>query len=334
MRQRNQERFIREDTDVIVATIAFGMGIDKPNVRYIIHYDLPKTLEHYYQETGRAGRDGLASECLFLFSYADKFMYERFILNQENEKEQVIAKAQLQRVIDFAQSRLCRRNLLLQYFAEETTQTNCASCDNCLTPLETFDGTVLSQKILSCVYRIHQRFGISHVVGILTGSKSQKILDYHHDQLSTYGIITDYSARELKMFIYELIQQGFLQQSKDQFGLLGLTKKSKAVLVGEEKIVLTKSQEIIFKVKGKKQRGEDTHVNSQLFNRLRALRKRLADEKNVPPYIVFSDATLKEMAIYLPKTEEEFAQIKGVGKQKLQTYAKIFLKEILSFNQN
>jgi len=328
IRQKNQERFTREDVDVIVATVAFGMGINKSNVRYIIHYDLPQTLEHYYQETGRAGRDGLASECIFLYSYADKFSYERFILQKQTPTEQKIAKAQLQHVIDYAQSKLCRRNLLLQYFAEETKEINCSACDNCLNPKATIDGTVLAQKMLSCVYRVHERFGPSHIAGILTGSQTQKITQYRHNLLSTYGIITDYSVQDIKMFIYELIQQGYLQQSKDQFGLLGLTKKSRAILVGKEKVFLTKPQEHITIVKEKPKTIADANINQQLFDRLRKLRKQLADEKNVPPYVVFSDASLKEMAKKLPTTKEQFAEIKGVGTHKLKLYADRFLLEI------
>jgi ATP-dependent DNA helicase RecQ len=332
VRKQNQERFLKEDVDVIVATVAFGMGINKSNVRYIIHYDLPQSLEHYYQETGRAGRDGLASECIFLYSIADKFSYERFILDKQSPEEQLIAKAQLQRVIDYATSRLCRRTLLLQYFAEDAKELKCMACDNCLNPQETFDGTVIAQKILSCVYRVKERFGLAHISGILTGSQMQKIIDYKHDQLSTYGIITDYSAQEVKMFIYELLQLGYLRQTTDQYGLLALTQKSKPVLLGKEMVLLTKLPEQKIPVKASTTSSyEEANVNLQLFNRLRSVRKKLADEQNVPPYIVFSDATLKEMAATIPMNMRQFAEVKGVGEQKLEQYGGIFISAIKEF---
>jgi ATP-dependent DNA helicase RecQ len=331
-RKQNQERFIKEDVDVIIATVAFGMGIDKPNVRYVIHNDLPQSLEHYYQETGRAGRDGLASECLFLFSIADKFTYERFIIEKQSQEEQLVAKEQLRRVIEYAQSQLCRRNLLLHYFAEETPKTKCNACDNCLTPQETFDATELAQKILSCVYRVQERFGIGHVVAILTGSKTMKITKYQHETLSTFGIVTDYTKQELKMFLYELIQQGFLQQSKDQYGLLALTPRSKAVLLGKETVTLIKPPETFIVTTGRKTYSDEaTNYDATLFENLRRLRKQIADEKNVPPYIVFSDESLKDMASSYPQTPEQFAQIYGVGEEKNKTYAIPFLAEICKY---
>ncbi len=331
VRAENQERFIRDDTQIIVATIAFGMGIDKPNVRFVIHFNLPKSLEHYYQETGRAGRDGLASECILLFNYADKFTHERFIREMENETEQQIALQQLYRVIEFSQSTLCRRNQLLHYFAEESTQNNCASCDNCISPKETFDATIISQKILSCIYRVRGRFGIAQIVNILTGSKAQKIFDNNHHTLSTYGIVTDYSRNDIRNFIYELIHSGYIRQSQDQYGIIGLTEKSRTVLENKEKVFLRKPAEITVK---RRKETEPITINAGLFNTLRSLRKKLADEANLPPYIIFSDASLKDMAATIPKNKVEFRKIKGVGEKKLQAYADIFLSEIQSYIQH
>lgn len=325
VRSANQESFIRDDTQIIVATIAFGMGIDKPNVRFVIHFNLPKSLEHYYQETGRAGRDGLASECILLFNYADKFSHERFIREMENESEQLVALQQLYRVIEFAQSPLCRRDQLLQYFAEKYHENNCNSCDNCVSPKEKFDGTIVTQKILSCIYHVRGKFGIAHIVNILIGSKAQKILDYNHHKLSTYGIVSDYSRNDIKSFIYELIHTGYIQQSMDQYGIIGLTEKSKMVLENKEKVLLTKPEQITVKVR----KGKDVGVvNAELFNKLRSLRKKLADEANLPPYIIFSDASLKDMAASIPRNHTEFRNVKGVGEKKLQAYADVFLSEI------
>lgn len=327
-RTDNQERFIREDIDIIVATIAFGMGIDKPNVRFIIHYNLPKSLEHYYQETGRAGRDGLASDCILLFSYADRFMYERFIRDMESEDEQIVALGQLNKMTDFAQSTMCRRLQLLQYFGEASDSVNCASCDNCTTEREKFDATVIAQKILSCIYHVRGKFGAAHIINILTGSKAQKILDYNHHKLSTYGIIKDYSKNDIKKFIFELLYAGYLKQSNDMYGLLGLTEKSIPLLQNKEQVFLVKpvAQPI------SKTRLHDARIiNPGLFQTLRELRKNLADKANVPPFVIFSDASLKEMAAQIPRTKTEFRNIKGVGDTKLEAYGPSFLNEIKKY---
>lgn len=326
-RKKNQEQFIKENIDLIVATIAFGMGIDKPNVRYVIHYDLPKSLEHYYQETGRAGRDNLPSDCIFLFSIGDMFFYERFN-NEKDLAERQIAKQQLQTVISYAQSKLCRRLQLLNYFNEKYAEKNCGACDNCLTPRETFDGTILAQKILSCVHRVSSRFGASHIANILTGSKTKAVLERKHDLLSTYNIVQNYSARDLKLFIYELVQQGYLLQSDDQYGILSLMSKSTAVLKGKETVWLTKIEEHIPTDASLEQ---DTKIEKEFFEILRALRKKIADKANVPPYVIFADVSLKEMATYFPQNEDEFSKVYGVGEEKLKKFGAQFIKEIQAY---
>lgn len=327
IRKTNQDRFIKEETVIMVATVAFGMGIDKPNVRFIIHADLPSNLERYYQETGRAGRDGLESECLLLFSLGDREKIKFFINQKPDETEQEIANIQLRNMLQFAQSSNCRREGLLEYFGEKYEIDNCKTCDNCLNPKETFDGTEIAQKILSCVFRVGERFGTKYIADILTGKRSQQIKQNNHDNLSTFNIVKDFAPNQIQTFTQELIFAGFLDQTTGKYPTLRLTDKSWLILKNKEKVNLTKPM-ISARPAKHSEPAEQIPYNMTLFSILRDLRRSLAADQNLPPYIIFSDTSLKEMATYYPRTKQEFSQIKGVGEQKLNQYGEIFIKEI------
>jgi ATP-dependent DNA helicase RecQ len=328
-RNENQELFLRDEVRVICATIAFGMGINKPNVRFVVHYDLPKNIEGYYQETGRAGRDGLPSECLLLFNAGDAVKQMRFIDEKPNPQEQQIAREQLQQMVHYAETSDCRRTELLEYFAEKFPTDNCGGCDNCLSPRETFDGTVSAQKFLSCVYRIrqHSHFGVglNHVVEVLTGGDTEKMRDWGHKSLSTYGIGHEHTRKEWQAIGRELMRLGFLSQSSEKFSTLELTREGNVVLKERKSVTLTRPMKV--PVKAAHHAGEIA-CDEMLFDRLRGLRKFLADERGVPPYIIFSDVALRQMARVYPSSEVEFSRISGVGTQKLREFSKVFLEEI------
>ncbi|HET8736057.1 MAG TPA: DNA helicase RecQ [Pricia sp.] len=316
-----QEEFITDRVPIIVATIAFGMGIDKSNVRFVIHYNLPKNVEGYYQEIGRSGRDGLPAHALLFYSYADVTQLRRFIADNDNAE---VEYAKLERMQQFAEALSCRRIALLNYFGEPVYE-DCGNCDICKRPPQYFDGTVLTQKICSVVARLKENEAMGMVVDVLRGARNAQIYDKGYQKIKTYGAIKNVSWLDLQQYVIQLLNQGILEINFREGSRIALTPSAKQVLFEGKPVRLAVLEQEKFKPKKERQKPEKP---SGLFEKLRLLRQRIASEANVPAYVVFSDASLRDMEEKLPYDESDFLKISGVGEAKLKKYATVFLKEI------
>lgn len=341
-RSRIQDEFIKDDIQVIVATIAFGMGIDKSNVRWVIHYNLPKNVESFYQEIGRAGRDGLPSDTLLFYSYADVMSQLDFIEKSEaSSTQKELLRAKLERIKQYAEAEICRRRILISYF-NETVDKDCGNCDVCKSPKQTFDGTVLAQKALSAIARTDEKVAAGMLIDILRGSNNQNVIRRGYNQLKTFGVGKDIKADEWADYIYQLLNRGVIDIAYDENHIFKLNESSWKVLKEGQKVPLSRYESALErKAREEAQapnlsfsKSQKEVIKDALFDRLKNLRKRLADERSIAPYLIFSDQTLSDMSQNKPTNRLEMLAVSGVGQQKFQLYGEYFINEILKFVQD
>ena len=325
-RETVQNAFQRDNIQVVVATVAFGMGINKSNVRFVVHFDLPRSIESYYQETGRAGRDDLPSQAVMFYDPADYAWLQKMLLEEPESEQRDIKQHKLQAIGAFAESQTCRRLVLLNYFGE-SRQEPCKNCDICLDPPRKYDGLVDAQKVMSVIYRTGQAFGMHYIISVLRGLNHQKIRQYGHDQLSVYGIGKDQSQDYWVSVIRQLIHLGLIKQNIVNNSALQLTEEARPVLRSEMKLELA-TPRLTFSASAYSQKQTTARYDKDLFARLRFLRKQIADKENIPPYVVFNDATLEEMAQFTPTTKAEMLDINGVGERKLERFGDAFMNLI------
>ncbi len=329
-RQKAQGTFLNDTTPIMVATVAFGMGVHKPDVRFVVHMDLPKSFEGYYQEIGRAGRDGLPSDCLMLYSTRDYILQKSMYADIPDDITKHSMLRRLEQFFSFCAASECRRKQILHYFSEPYLHDNCQNCDNCLDDIITEDITIIAQKILSCVYRMQQRFGIQRVVDVLAGSQTQEIIQNRFDKLSTYGLLSDLPRLDIRHYIFSLINQNFLAMTEGQYPILQLTVNARSVLKKTTPVFVRKRVIKVHKERKKSEKSHSNTVNRNMLAKLKEVRKQLASKAGLPPYMIFHDKHLVHMAELQPKNEAEFYQVQGVGEQKHKLYSKAFLECIAS----